>query len=311
MKLEKSINIYLKSRSSRLAPNTIRIYKRNLLLFREWIGDIGLKDISDFHIDEFLFSLKDSHREVTRANYANALRAFFKYWFAKRECEVAWELIQGPRVPEKFPHFISEEQFDLIDECLDEDDYYQLTKKVIFNLLWNTGMRLSELMALNVSDIHVQKNYVHIVTAKSKKLRLVMWNDYCHNLLVRYLGIRISLNKAPELFQTPGSVRNGRRTRLSGRSVERWCKELEEFLGFRIHPHAFRHGKCHQIINKGGNRHHVQTIAGHSSITASEIYTRLNLSEQTKIMGQFLPEKKQKPLNKPVTENQWYSYHRQ
>lgn len=291
MQLEKAINIYLKSRSSRLAANTIRIYQRNLTAFNKWVGGIELAQIEDNHVDDFLYQLKDSHREVTRSNYANALRAFFKHWFAKRESNVAWELISGPRVPERFPDFISKEQFDLIDDCFDEDEYYQLTKKVIFHLLWNTGMRLSELLSLNIHDIHLQKKYVYITTAKSKKLRMVMWNDYCHRLLIKYLGTRISLNKAPELFQTPPNPRyRSKRTRLSGRSVQRWCRELEELLGFRVHPHAFRHGKCHQIINSGGNRHHVQTIAGHSSITASEIYTRLNLKEQSRILEQFLPE---------------------
>ncbi|MBI1289501.1 MAG: tyrosine-type recombinase/integrase [Flavobacteriales bacterium] len=304
MKFKNAITRYINSRSSRLARNTLRTYTCNLKKLEEWVGKLELEQVTDEHVEKFLVQLKDRYSEKTRENYANSLRAFFKYWSAKRKSPVAWELIQGPRVPETFRKFISREQFDLIDDCLDEDEFYELTKKVIFHLLWNTGMRISELLSLNLEDVHVQKNHAYITTLKTKKLRMVMWNDECHRLLVRYLGVRINLNNRTELFQTPMTTRNQkRRTRLTPRTVQRWCGELEEFLGFRIHPHAFRHGACHRIISEGGNRHHVQTIAGHSSITSSEIYTRLNLQEQTQLLEKFLPKNPEQPRkNQPMID---------
>jgi len=300
MKITNAIEQYLNSRSSRLADNTISVYGSTLRKFKNWTGDLDLSNVNDDHVDGYLGQLKKTHSEKTRENHANALKTFFKYWSSKRESSVTWELITGPRVPERFPAFITPEQFDLIDDCLDEDEYNQLTKKVMFHLLWNTGMRISELLSLNISDIDVQKNYCRITTLKSKKLRLVMWNDECHRLLVRYLGIRVCLNRGAELFQTPPNPKHAsRRTRLTPRSVQRWCKELEENLGFRIHPHAFRHGKCHEVLNSGGNRHQIQTIAGHSSINSSEVYTRLNLTEQAQLLQRFLPGKRQPDRNIP------------
>ena len=280
-----------------MSDNTLKVYQCNLKKFAAWTGEVEIERLTDSHVDGFLNYLKTVYTEKTRNNYANTLRAFFKFYSAKRQSHVAWELIQGPRIPERFPEFINREQFELIDECLDEDEYYELTKKVIFHLLWNTGMRISELLSLNLEDVHVQKNHAYVTTLKTKKLRMVMWNDECHRLLTKYLGIRICLNQRQELFQTPENPRNrNRRTRLTPRTVQRWCKELEEFLGFRIHPHAFRHGTCHRILNQGGNRHQVQAIAGHSSITSSEIYTRLNLNEQAQLLRQFLPEERKQQV---------------
>lgn len=304
MTFEKSIEKYITNRSSRLAPQSLRTYRYNLEKFSRWLGEIDLKDVTDDHVDGFLAYLVGKLTEKTRENYAITLRAFFKHWNIKHQSKVAWELILSPRVPEKFPDFISREQFELIDDCFDEDEYYQLTKKVIVHMLWNTGMRISELLNLNLNDIHVQKNYAYVTTLKSGKLRMVMWNDECHRLLIKYLGIRISLNKREELFQTPENPKHRRRrARLTPRTVQRWCQELQEFLGFRIHPHAFRHGKLHEILNSGGTRHHVQTVAGHSSITSSEIYTRLNLTEQSKLLTRFLPKDK-KPRHKlPMVDN--------
>jgi site-specific recombinase XerD len=291
MTFEKSIELYIRSRSSRLSARTVSTYQSVLKLFCAWLKNPDLSTINDDILDDYLVHLKEIYQERTRCLHANAIRAFLKHWSAKGEITVAWEIIQGPRITETFPDFISSEQFDLIDETLDEDDYSQLTRKVVFQLLWNTGMRISELLSLKIADIRADRNYTYITTMKTKKLRMVMWNDECHRLLMKYIGIRICMNKAEHLFQTAPSRRNaGERTRLQQRSVQRWCRELQRFLGFPIRPHAFRHGKCHEILNAGGNRHQVQSIAGHSSITSSEIYVRLNLQEQGSLLQRFLPK---------------------
>ena len=307
MKIDNAINNYLINRGSRLSPNSVERYARSLHKLSKWTGNVELDSITDTMLDNYFYQLKDTLSAKTRSLDVSAIRGFFKFYSAKKESIVTWELIQAPRVPEKQMAFISEEKFELIDECLDEDEYGQLERKVVFQMLWNTGMRISELLSLNINDIHTQKNYAHVVTAKTGKMRMVMWNDECHRLLIKYLGIRICLNKQPELFQTPPSARGMKhKSRLTSRSVQRWCKQLEEFLGFRIHPHAFRHGKCHHILNNGGNRSHIQRIAGHSTITSSEVYTRLNVHEQTQVMQQFLP--KQKARQKmPMIDNAWRS----
>lgn len=301
MQVNIAIAEFIRSCSSRLAANTVRIYSTNLRKFSEWSGKgRELNELTNRDVESFLSSMKEDYSDKTRDNYANALRTFFRYWYAHRKCDVAWELIRGPRVPEKFPNFVTPEQFERIDQSLREDEYYQLTRKVIFHLLWNTGMRIGELLSLNIADMDTKKQCAYVLTEKSKKLRLVMWSDRCNELLLKYLGRRICFNQSPELFQTPGAVRGkSKRTRLTSRSVQRWCEEMGRELGFRMNPHAFRHGKCHWIISNGGSRHHVQSIAGHSSITSSEVYTRLNYDEQVKLQTQYLPKKKEHRIAVP------------
>lgn len=290
MQLQLAIEQYLFSRSKRLSEKTILTYKRNLGKFAEYVGrETELTEISDFLVDTFQVSLKEHLKESTQCNYAHTLRSFFKYWKAKGETQLAYELVEGPRIPENIPNHITPERFDIIDDYLDESSYDTLSKRVIFNLLWNTGMRIGELLSLNISDIHIQQNYATIITEKSKKVRLVKWNDACHKLLVKYLGVRICLNERPELFQTPRST-TGKKTRLTARTVQRWCAAMSQELGFPINPHAFRHGKMHYILSQGGRRHDIKEIAGHSSITSSEVYTRLNITEQSKLLDQFLPK---------------------
>ena len=239
--------------------------------------------------------MKQSLSINSQVNYANVLRAFFKFWNKRGIVPIMYEAIQGPRKVETFPNFITPEQFEKIDQRFDVDDFVQLTKKLAFNLLWDTGMRIGELMALNVADFDSTKQHVVISTEKSRKLRVLAWSDTTHRLLLKYLGVRLCLSQSEPLFLSPrvaGKV--SRSGRLTSRSVQRWCVELSKELHFNINPHGFRHGKCHAVINAGGTRQQVQTIAGHSSIGSSEVYVRLNEQEQLNMQTKFLQRRSQK-----------------
>lgn len=305
MTINQAIETYLNSRSKRLSTNTISAYRGVLSHFSRWLGtDRDLSTITDIEIDNYQIVLQDQVSNNTQLYRADILRTFFKFWAIRNESTVRYDAIEGPRREEFHPNFITQEKFDLIDDFFREDEYYQLTQKLIFNLLWDTGMRIGELLALNIPDLQSTKPRAVISTEKTKRLRMVAWSNYTHRLLIQYLGTRISLNDAPELFQTP--ARKGHRIcRLTTRSVQRWCLALGKELGFAINPHAFRHGKMHAVINAGGSRHHVQTIAGHSSIQSSEVYVRLNEHEQMAIQNKYLncgtsrTQKKHLPFPQP------------
>lgn len=280
-------------RAENLAEKTCYTYERDVRQFFLYLQRDEISSVTNDDIEEYFIAISATHSPKSRQNKANSLRGFFKYWFAKREVDVAYELITGPRkIPEPQPNVITHEQFDLIDEFLDEDEYYQLTQKLIFNLLWNTGMRIGELLSINVADINLQERHLTIRSLKSKRLRVVVWNEACHQLLVKYLGVRICLNQAPELFHTPLGTRNHRRTRLTSRSVQRWCKLLASELGFPINPHAFRHGRGHYILQSGGGRENIQVALGHVSMESTHHYTRLNAQEQIRLQRPFLPVKR-------------------
>jgi site-specific recombinase XerD len=305
MTIHKAIETYLNNRAKRLSANTISAYKGVLGHFSRWLGiDRDLSTITDIEIDDYQIVLQEQVSNNTQLYRADILRTFFKFWAIRNESQVLYDAIEGPRREEFHPNFIRQEQFDLINDYFDEDEYYQLTKKLIFNLLWDTGMRIGELLALNMADLQTTKRSAVISTEKTKRLRMVAWSDYTHSLLLRYLGTRICLNDASALFLTPS--RKGHRVcRLTTRSVQRWCSVLGKELGFAINPHAFRHGKMHAVINAGGSRHHVQAIAGHSSIQSSEVYVRLNEQEQMAIQNKYLnrstsrTQKKHVPFPQP------------
>ncbi len=295
-------------RAENLAEKTCYTYERDVRQFFQHLKKEDLKDATNDDIDDYLIAIAETHSPKTRQNKAHSLRGFFKYWYAKRETEVAYELINGPRkIAEKQPNVITPEMFDLIDDYLSEDNYYQLTQKVIFNLLWNTGMRIGESLATNITDINLKERHMLIRSLKSKRLRIVVWNEACHKLLIKYLGIRVCLNQAPELFQTPQGIKNGKRTRLTSRTVQRWCKEIGNELGVKMNPHSFRHGRGHYILAHGGTRENIQIALGHVSMESTHHYTRLNPQEQLRLQQAFLPENRR--LKK--IKSSYYEIHRQ
>lgn len=302
MTLQEAVEQFLRNQSKRLASNSIQCYATVL---RKLVLKLGAeKDFNSIiepEIDDFQLVLKANHGTNTQLNYANVLRSFFKFWANRGVAPVIHGAIQGPRKVETLPNFITKEQFEMIDGCFQEDDYLQLTQKLVFNLLWDTGMRIGELVALNVTDIDMGRHHVIITTEKSRKLRVLVWSMATHKLLIKYLGIRLCLNQTAPLFLSIGH--GSRRGRLVARTVQRWCKTLQVKLGFPINPHAFRHGKMHAVINAGGGRQHVQVIAGHSSIQSSEVYVRLNEAEQLRIQEQFLQDRSQETMQEsPYTQ---------
>lgn len=290
MTLHQAIEAYINSHKGELAHNTILAYSRNLRKFCQWIGeDTPLIDIDAHQVKLYQSSLLEHYAVKSRQNISNTLKTFFRYWKAFDKTNVSPDLIKSPRTEEKLPDYITQEQFEEIDESFSDEDYHQLTRKLAFHLLWNCGMRVGELVNINLEDINMEERFCYIRTEKSKRMRVVSWNEECHELLIKYLGVRLCMSNHPALFQTPQNTINPNKKRLSTRSVQRWCKELEQQLGFRVHPHAFRHGVCRRVIQQGGTRANVQNIAGHVSITSSEVYVRLNAKEQVKMQAQFLP----------------------
>jgi site-specific recombinase XerD len=290
MNLQHAINEFINNRSIKLSSNTIRNYRQCLLQFGAWTGESrAIESISDADVDAYQMSLRSKYHNNSQLLHASVLHSFFKFCAGRRYGSINYHNIQGPRKIEQLPNVITSAQFERISSCFDEMEYNQLTRKVIFSLLWDTGMRINELISLDIESIDNQKQCAYIRTEKTNRLRIVVWSHDTHRLLVKYLGVRLALNQEPELFQTPPNTMCRMRTRLSARTVQRWCCDLGRELGFKINPHAFRHGKMHQIINHGGDRHHVQGIAGHVSIRSSEVYVRLNEQEQLRLHRKFLP----------------------
>ncbi len=286
--METEIKKYIEWKAT-YAPRAAVNYVIPLERFKKMVH----KDLSRVRLDDivrFQNMVQDRYSPTSAAFAIIVLKNFFKFWKVQGKDVIDPYLIRIPRFTPKSHSAISCDDFRRMDELLDATEFYGLEKKVIVNLLWETGVRVSELCDLDVLHVDVQRRKALIVTKKNKKQRWIIWSEKTHGILLKYLGIRICLNQQPALFIA--SEIGGRRERVSVRTVQRWVTEIARGAGIlkKVSPHSFRHGKAHRILDLGGNPKHVQAILGHSEnnpVTAFS-YLRLNETEFEKIADQFL-----------------------
>jgi site-specific recombinase XerD len=155
--------------------------------------------------------------------------------------------------------------------------------------MWESMIRVSELIELNIDGIDPQKNYVEIVGKKNYKKRWIMWSPETHQLLLTYIAKRKMLAPHEALFarETAGVT-----NRMQTRSVERWIKIARETAGITtmISCHALRHGGAHELVKKGASLKFLGLILGHSDSNprAGMQYLRFSKEESLDVVNKFV-----------------------
>ena len=160
------------------------------------------------------------------------------------------------------------EDYQDMCEVLHEDNVIDLQKKLILHILWDTGMRVSELVEIDLSDLQNRKSKeesftLKVRSRKSMRYNLVVWGKKTEKILNKYLGIRLTRSVTTDALFIPWQRYNDQR--LSTRTVQRWIREICDLamIDKRITPHSFRHGKAHQMLDLGANIRDVQVILRH------------------------------------------------
>lgn len=282
MTIEKAIKEYLEWKSS-YAPCAAKSYGGCLKKFS--LFTVDLEELEQEHVTRFITLYARTLKPRTIVWYVNILKDFFGYYAGR--CHVTAKLIRRPKFTPEIPNFLTEDEFEQMDEYLDEHVYKDLKKKVMIRLLWRTGIRVSELCDLTLDDIHNAKNHCRIITKKNKKHRWIFWSDEDHRLLMRYIGVRICLTDQEALFTAESYRWKGK---LSTMGVARMLKKLavESGLERHVHPHMFRHGKAHFMLKKRANLEEVKDILGHVSIVSTQMYTKLLPDEMKELAERYV-----------------------
>ncbi len=289
MYLNDAITQYLNWKATHTNKAVVN-YKLHLKRFKEFLNNKGVGEITLSDVVEFQELYKKRYASANVAYAITILKNFFQFLQANKIDSVNPLLIKTAKFIPKSHAAVSEEEFQKMDSLLKENDFWELQRKVIIRLLWETGMRVSELCDLNVSDIDVRQMKVMIRTKKNNKFRWIFWSLMTHYYLEKFLGIRIYLQKKDGLFIA--SDRGGSGERVTTRTIQRWISELAKEAGInkKITPHSFRHAKAHEVLNRGGSVKDVQVLLGHSEENprAAFSYLRLNPTEIEKRAKLFL-----------------------
>ena len=294
-----AIHSYLNLAKSHLAPRSLQTYRRNLMKFADFapptVQEITYKTIGDYSA-----LLHTKYKKSTIVNHIVPVRIFINFSQVNGWTSLSWKFIKPPKVEEYLAPVMEEEDFALIDGLLDENTYKDLMKKSILHLLWNTGMRVGELLSLKLSKIQSHKRQTRIHTEKNNQWRMVAWSPEAHRIFQRFLVLRICLdNERDEIFVTPpySRVKKGA---LTSRSVQRWFEEWSQIIGKKLTPHSCRHGKAHYMLHRGASIENVRQILGHKIQESSLKYARMNETENMRIAEPYLQYDKKIGINQAM-----------
>jgi site-specific recombinase XerD len=214
-------------------------------------------------------------KRVTQNYHMLALRAFLRYLAWRGISSLSPEKIPVARAQDREINFLeSDEVKNIID--IPDDSALGLRDKAILETLFSTGMRVSELVSLNVAKINLDRGEISVL-GKGKKVRVVFLSDTAKELLSQYLKSRsYNLTSLQDYQDIPLFVSN-RGGRLTARSIERMVKKCANLAGItkKVSPHTLRHSFATDLLIAGADIRSVQSMLGHSSITTTQVYTHV------------------------------------
>ncbi len=269
-----------------LSGNTLRAYESDLkqfLLFWEdqerlKVENNGLRQV----IERYLVSL--FYKKIDKSSIARKFSCFksFEKFLKTYGIDLKLKLTR-PRLDKKLPVYLSvDEIFHLLDNTQDEQlpTKRPIRDKTIFELLYATGMRCSELVSIRIGDIDMENKTVRI-SGKGSKERIVLFGDKARNKIRQYLAAeRPHVHDASEkLFL------NNRGTALTSRSIQRIIEMFRQFLKIDrpITPHKIRHSFATHMLNQGVDLRVVQELLGHKTLSSTEKYTHVSLDDLSRI----------------------------
>jgi len=231
---------------------------RQLQGFVEWIADFGFS-------------------AATQARIISGLKTFYKFMLLENDLKQSpAELLETPKLARKLPSFLSVEEIDRMIACIDRSKAEGERNRSIIETMYSCGLRVSELVNLKITDLHLESNYLRIV-GKGDKERLVPIGKPAKRLIENYLHkVRVHLpvkKTAEDILYL-----NRRGGKLSRVMVFYIIKDLAENAGIKkvLSPHTLRHSFATHLVEGGADLRAVQEMLGHESITTTEIYTHLD-----------------------------------
>ena len=266
-----------------LSENTLKAYRTDLNNFVKWLTHSFNENIEDKlihierkNIEKYLSELKE--REISprsRARLLSSLRLFYAYLLRKKEIEIdPVALIDAPKQGRSLPKTLTEEEVESLLLSPDTSTLLGLRDRVLFEVLYATGLRVTELVSLVLSQVNLQQGVIR-VTGKGNKERLVPLGEEAINWLEKYLlTTRADLLKGQVTDALFVTKRGSEMTRQAfWYLIKRYALQAE--IVTAISPHTLRHAFATHLLNHGADLRVVQMLLGHSDLSTTQIYTHV------------------------------------
>ena len=290
---------YLKFQKN-CSSHTLKSYSRDLLEFSNYLSG-GHKNervdpalIDHISIRDFLTHLHqkgNSKRSIARK--LAAVRSFFKFLFKEgRISSNPARLVRTPRLSQKQPRFLSVSEVEQILKLPDTITDLGTRDRAMLELLYGSGLRVSELVQMNVEDIFLCDRLIKVY-GKGKKERLIPFGRKAEHALRNYLPRRGALLRRRKTTREPNALfLNVRGSRLSARSVQRnlngYIRKAATLMN--VHPHLFRHSFATHLLNNGADLRCIQELLGHESLSTTQQYTHVSIERLLEVYRSTHPK---------------------
>lgn len=237
------------------------------------------------------------YSKATIARKLATLRSFYKYLVkAGQASSSPMTAIRTPKQEKRLPKFLEYEQVKRLLEAPDTNNWLGARDRAMFETLYSTGMRVSELVSLNLDDIDFLSEVVHI-RGKGKKERIAPISTSALQVIQRYLEFRNKRAQNYGNFDHRVLFVNKHGKRLSTRSVRRKMDKYLKMVGLDpgISPHTLRHSFATHMLNNGADLRTVQELLGHQSLSTTQIYTHLTTRRLKEVYDNAHPRQQDQP----------------
>jgi integrase/recombinase XerC len=284
------------------SPHTLRNYTSDLQQFLAHLthtpeGETRpapeLEQIDNLTIREFLGALyQKRNSKASVARKLATLRSFMKFLSAQGAIQTnPAKIVASPKLESRLPDYVSIDAMTQLIEAPDADTDLGKRDRAILELLYGSGVRVSELVGLNLGDISVGEGLIKVV-GKGRKERIVPFGKRAAEALESYLLVRTKRVRARASSKTKPSAQEGeavflnfRGGRLTSRSVgnivDRYVGQLAQRL--KVHPHTLRHTFATHMLNAGADLRAIQELLGHESLSTTQKYTHVSAEQLVRI----------------------------
>lgn len=291
--MDKQIKLFLEflQNDKKLSDNTLQSYRRDILQFEKFLdaNDINFSKATEENIEDYLKELQKEGKKTSTASRSLAtIRSFYQYLLrTKKVKEDPTVSIQSPKIEKRVPSVLTSEEVELLLDQPKDVDLKGTRDKAMLEFAYATGMKVTEIIDLNIDDVNFDENTV--LCSNGKKARIIPLGTLAEKALKEYVEdarpimVKDETNKA--LFV---NVNGDRLTRQGFWKIVKYYKE-QAHIEKDITPHVLRHSVATHLLQNGADLKSIQAMLGHSDISSTQIYAQFQTPELKNIYKKAHP----------------------
>ena len=279
-----------------LSENSIKSYSYDIKTLLRYIykynTKLSLKQCDKQFMQEFIYKISKNINSRSQSRLLSSLKSFFNYLvFEGYKKTSPMELIESPKIVTKLPDVLSIEEIKLMIKTSELNKNHGVRNSAILETLYGSGLRVSELINLKLSDIHYDDKLL-LIQGKGNKQRLVPLGSISESKVSNYVNNYRILKKVKKNSNDIVFLnRNGKK--LTRAMIFNIVKEAQNKSNIKktVSPHTFRHSFATHLLENGADLRSIQIMMGHENITTTEVYTHLDTKHLSKTLNKFHPRK--------------------